>query len=68
MQRPWLANMIARAPRGSIIRRHAETTPLVLRTVNPDGGMGRIGRGGEAAEISQREHQFFLERFGYIPS
>ena len=68
MQRPWLANTIAHLPPGSIVRRHDQETPLVIRTLNLDGGMRIIARGGTAAEISQREYQLLEERFGYIPS
>ena len=44
-----------------------EPTPLVVRTVNPEGGMSQIERQAQARKQSQAEHRIFWRRFGNIP-
>jgi glycosyltransferase involved in cell wall biosynthesis len=51
----------------SDIARTNEPQPLVIRTVNPQGGMSRIARDPEAERISIEEHARFVAKYGAIP-
>lgn len=61
--RPWLQNVAKR----SIISESAESQPLVVRTVNSEGGMARIQRDPAAMAVSVDEHRRMLDAFGEVP-
>lgn len=61
--RPWLGYVAQH----SVISETEEHGPLVVRTVNPKGGMARIASDPKEAAVSREEHQRMLEQFGEVP-
>lgn len=57
-------NWISMVSMHSAVIESTQREPLVQRTVNPDGGMAAIERGGEAAEQSRKEHAIMAQRYG----
>lgn len=61
--RPWLVS-VARHPDLYFTN---EPHPLVVRAVNPHGGMARIASDPRAAQESRNEHEELMRRYGEIP-
>jgi len=70
--RPWLEHV----RKNSLLAESPHDLPLVVRTVNPDGGMQRIARaaalpprdpGRLDADQSEAEHVEMMRRFGVVP-
>lgn len=60
----WVENV---RKHSAIMKTDGFSLPLVHRTINPNGGMGAIGRGGEALEQSIAEHRWMYDKFGNVP-
>ena len=65
--RPRDGNWLSRVAEHSAIQWSPHNDPLVIRTVNPRGGTGRIARNRYAAALSEKEHAILEARFGLRP-
>jgi glycosyltransferase involved in cell wall biosynthesis len=59
---------LQKVARFSDIAATGEPKPLVIRTMNDDGGMARIERDASAKEQSRAEHDLLRSRYGRMPS
>ena len=66
-KRPFLHNFITAKPGYNFVVRHAEEVPLVLRTVNPHGGISMIRAAAEARARSEEEQNRLRAKFGRFP-
>lgn len=65
--RPFLHSFANAKPGYNFVVRHAENSPLVLRTANPFGGMSMIKASPEARARSEEEQERLRQKFGRFP-
>lgn len=65
--RPWLANVLNLSGGFCNLARHSSPYPLVRRLVHSNSGMSQIATNNEYLEISKRELQSLIKRYGVIP-
>jgi len=66
-KRPFLHSFANAKPGYNFVVRHAEESPLVLRTANPFGGMSMIKASPEARARSEEEQERLRQKFGRFP-
>ena len=65
--RPWLVNVINCSGGFCNLSRHGSPYPLVKRLVHSNSGMFQIATNSEDSEISKREYESLVNRWGLIP-
>jgi glycosyltransferase involved in cell wall biosynthesis len=65
--RPWLLNCLKLGGPHVAIARHSILVPLVNRLVHTNSGMAMIERDPQALELSRREYEQLVARFGRVP-
>src|SRR6185295_3252118 len=60
---PWLQNVMQFSKAATT----EEREPMVVRTINPKGGMAKIQGAPTAARESYEEHRVLIERYGCVP-
>jgi glycosyltransferase involved in cell wall biosynthesis len=65
--RPWLTNVLNLSGGLCSLVRHGSPYPLVRRLVHSNSGMAQIATNSEYSEISKREYESLVNRFGVIP-
>jgi glycosyltransferase involved in cell wall biosynthesis len=65
--RPWLQNCLEQGGPQVALGRHPFLVPLVNRLIHAHSGTFAIARNAEALEISTREKERLVARFGRIP-
>lgn len=65
--RPWLTNVLNLSGGLCNLARHGSPYPLVKRLVHSNSGMAQIATNSEYSEISKREYESLVNRFGRVP-
>lgn len=65
--RPWLLNVLNFSGGFCSLERHESPYPLVRRFVHSHSGMAQIATKTEYSEISRKEYENLINRFGAIP-
>jgi hypothetical protein len=65
--RPWLLNVLNFSGGFCSLERHESPYPLVRRFVHSYSGMAQIATKTEYSEISRKEYENLINRFGAIP-
>jgi glycosyltransferase involved in cell wall biosynthesis len=65
--RPWLTNVLNLSNGLCNLARHSSPYPLVKRLLHSNSGMAQIATNSYCSEISKKEYESLVNRFGVIP-